>query len=164
MNPWHHLRTHGVFKVLSNTVPYIIDFYLTDDKIEQFVRMYRNAPLVFISSRQVFDYLISKNTGLNLRHLPLSLSDKYQLDDEVMEKKTYDIILLGRISPTFEEFLTRYLKEHPGVTVARKKVEGGKFNYYDEDDQFVGNTDDTREDYMNLMQKSRFMLYTTPRM
>lgn len=161
MNPWHRLRTHGIFKVPANTIPYIIDFYLTDEYIEPFVRMYQNSPLIFISSRQVYEFLKSKGTGLDLRHLPLSLSDKYQLTDAVLKEKMYDVVLLGRLSPIFEQFLEQYLSAHPETTVVRKRIEHGGFNYYDNEGQFVGNADD-REGYMSIMRKSRVMLYTTP--
>lgn len=161
MNPWHRLRTHGIFKVSSKTIPYIIDFYLNDDQVDLFVQMYKDAPVVFISSREVYEWLKKKNTGLTLAHLPISLSDKYALSQQKKFDKKYDIILLGRLSPTMKEYLDCYLRTNPKVSILNKKIENGRFNYYDEKGNYVGNTD-SREDYLKMMRMCRIILYTTP--
>lgn len=146
----------------KNRIPIIVDYFLDKNKTILFIKNISKSKLVFISSREVYEFLL-KN-GANpaiIKHLPLSISDIYKLKIDTELKKEYDLILLGRLSPTFETYLTKYRIEHPHLSILYRKIENGHFNFYNTDGIYIGNAD-SRESYMNLMRKSRILLYSTP--
>ena len=75
--------------------PCIIDFFLTKDDIAAFEKQYNNNRVVFISSKEAYDFLKEENCRLNICHLPLSLSDKYRISPKTHFEKKYDIVLGG---------------------------------------------------------------------
>lgn len=161
MNPWYRIARHGLFRASSNTIPYIIDFFMNEERLPSFIRMYEKAPVVFISSREVYEWLKQRDTKLNIEHLPISLSDKYKLSEDSQFQKQYDVVLLGRLSPSMEQYIAKYLEDNPHVSVLKRKIENNHFNFYDDAGNYAGNTD-SREDYIDLMRKSRIILYSTP--
>ena len=116
-----------------------------------------------ISSREAYDYLVSVKCPLNIRHLALSISDKYCIDDKTTFEKRYDVVMLGRQNKVLQEFLNEYSERHKELTYVYGKKEGRNFRYYDQDGLDLG-TMSSRDDYMNLMKMSRIGMYATPAM
>ncbi len=146
----------------GRTVPFIVDYFLPDSDYDAFAGALGAVDMVLISSRQVYDYIKDKGgCGTRFEHLPLSLPDKYMIAEDTVFNKEYDLVMLGRPSPIFKDFLDEYLRKHPAVSVLDRKIENGHFNFYSPSGELVGNAD-TRESYMELMRKSRVMLYSIP--
>ncbi len=146
----------------KNIVPCIIDFYIKNkEHLDKFYLNYSKNKVVFISSKEVYDYLKSLNCPLNIRHLPLSISDKYKIKSTNQYDKCYDLVMMGRQNPVLLNFVERYEKKHAGFRYVYRKQNGGFFYYYTSDGQFLGDIN-TREKYISLMQKSRIGLYSTP--
>lgn len=144
----------------SNIIPWIIDFFPTNDGIiERFVRKYNKCPLVLISSKQVYDYLKKVNCPLNLAHLPLSIPDNMRITQFTVFDKQLDVVLMGRQNPLLLEWLNKYNETH-SISVVTLKKEEGHFNYYNQEGEFVGNAD-SREGYLSLLKKSKLGLYST---
>jgi len=140
-----------------NICPIIIDFYLrTDEELQRFYRTCNRNPIVYISSREVYDFLCEKNCPLPIRHLPLSLPNGYQL--RTLPAKRYDVVMLGRQNRLFKEYLTEYAKTHPIAYVYRDAGE-----YKTSDGISLGALRD-RQSYWQLMQSARVGLYATPGM
>lgn len=147
---------------LPNIIPCIIDFYLrTDSELTSFVKNHNKQKVVFVSSREVYDYLKQKNISLNIEHLPLSISDKYKITPETKFDKKYDLILMGRQNLHMENWIHKYAEQNPNLYFVYRKQEGEILNYYTNRGEFLGNIN-TREEYMNLMRQSRIALYSTP--
>ena len=103
----------------------------------------------------------NKIQGFNIGHLALSISDKYAIDKDTRFEKIYDLILMGRQNPVLEGFLKQYIKEHPDLYYVYRELKDGKFNYYTNRGESLGDIN-TREKYMKLMRSARCGLYSTP--
>ena len=157
MNPAFR-RSRSINK--SNVIPWVIDFYINDSKgLSTFYKRFDKHPLVLVSSKEVYDFLIEKQCPLNISHLALSISDKLRVTPTTKFEKQYDVVMMGRQNPILLDFLNKY-KEKKNVSVVSCKKEKGHFNYYTFDGVFVGNAD-SREDCLNLLRKSRIGFYST---
>ena len=68
---------------------------------------------------------------------------------------------MGRQNPVLEGFLKQYIKEHPDLYYVYRELKDGKFNYYTNRGESLGDIN-TREKYMKLMRSARCGLYSTP--
>lgn len=143
-----------------NIIPWIIDYFLNDEQIPFFERAYKENPLVLISSAEVYERLQKKSCLTNLAHLPLSISDKYEIRADSKFEKSYDLILMGRQNPVFMKYLEKYKMKYQLKYVYRKQ-ENGKFLYFASDGYCLGDIN-TREQYIALMRKGKCGLYSTP--
>lgn len=144
-----------------NLIPCIIDFYIREPwRIRLWYAQYWRNPVVCVSSREVYDYLL----GLGLqkvRHLPLSLSDKYRLEEGVKYEKNFDIFIAGRQNPVLKKYLTQYLSTHPDITFVRRDFCDGKAIYVNGKNEVVC-PEDSRELYIELIRQARACMYSTP--
>lgn len=143
-----------------NIIPWIIDFYPTEDILPAFVRNYDKSVAVLVSSRQVWQWLIDMKCPLNIQHLALSLSDKYHINKDTRFEKQYNLIVTGRKNPVLMNFLGEYLKRHPDFTYIYLKPKDGHQNYYLSTGSYIG-TYDSREEYMSLLKQARIAFYST---
>lgn len=84
--------------------------------------MYGKNPIVTVSSREVYDFLINKGVELNIAHLPLSISDRYKISDTTRFVKKYDLVLMGRQNPVLEQYLHRYVSTHHDFVYVYRNV------------------------------------------
>lgn len=153
--------------VRKNTIPWIIDYFLSDFETEQFLESLALVPMVLLSSREAYEKMMTLADSEQINkicHLGLSLPDKWMPKSvEEWSGKDYDLILVGRVSDGFSEYIDRYASENPKIRIAERRIEGGHYNFYSkaEPDVYVGNAD-TREAYMKLMHRSKAFIYTTP--
>ena len=158
MVPWGSSNPYNSRKI----IPCIIDFFQPDERLQWFEKGYSRSPIVLISSREVYDYLIDRNCRLRIAHWPLSLSDKYRITCGTKYDKLYDLSLLGgHHNPVLTEYLKQYVEEHPAFEYVFTKKEGNHFCLYKSTGAFLG-YNDTRSQYMDIMRKSRCCLYSTP--
>lgn len=143
-------------------IPCLIDWFLNEEMYANFIKAYKNNPLVLVSSREVYEYLKEKKCPIKIAHFPLSLSDKYRID--ITYEKKYDLIIAGRQNPLLMEFVEKYERKYPETKIVRRKYENGHFLYYLSSTGETLSIGDTREQYMELLRKSRIALYTTPGM
>lgn len=147
----------------ENVIPWIIDFYLHKSDLQRFNKIYRNNPLVLVSCKDACDF-IEKNRELcpeiKYMHLPLTLPDKYAIDENTVFHKKYDVVLAGSKNPVLYSYLKEYANAHPSFTYVDREVKNGHFCYFDNNGVFVG-YGDTRDEYISLMKKSRVGLYAT---
>lgn len=144
----------------KNIIPYWIDFFLRDSMLPALSRSYSRCPAVFVSSREVFEFLQSRQIDLPVYHLPLSLPDHCLNED--WGRKTYDLVMMGRPNEVLSGFFRQYVESHSCTYVYRRQEES-RFLYFDQDGNCLGNLD-THERYMDLMRRCRIGLYATPGM
>ncbi len=142
----------------AQVVPYWIDFFLREPSLPSLVRSYSACPAIFVSSREAYEFLRKQGTGLPLFHLALSLPDSI-LTDELPEKQ-YDVALMGRPDAVLGDFFRRFVAEHP-CTYVYRRIENGRFLYYDQTETCLGEVDDHSK-FMDLMRRCRVGLYATP--
>lgn len=156
-------RAYFSHQVFSNKIPYIIDFDLNVN-LDTFYSVYRNCKLLLISSLEAFNYLKSKNCPLKIEHLPLSISDKYQLCTNPLGRREIDVIVT-RSNKVFLSYLEQYSNENPDFEYVIRRWEGNqlyKNNVYFSNRRGVLGEFSNRKSYFGLLQKSKVALYATP--
>ncbi len=160
MLPYERMK-RPFLKANQDHIPYIIDFWLTENQINDFTNAYKNAFIVLISSREVYEYLIRKKVPLKLHHLALSIPD----DDAIVNQKSfyekkYDLVLAGRISDLWNKWISKYSEDHPNFKLVTRKIINDSFLF-----EYQGEViciADNRKDYLNLLSDSKVFLYSTP--
>lgn len=152
-NPWNS----------PNVDVCIVDFYLTEDKLDAFYKAYDKVRCLYVSSREVYDYLQTHHPKRKVFHMPLTLPGKYRLDKNTCIDKKYDLVMVGRQNPVLLEYLKRFEQSHDILYVYRGAISSGHFPYYTNKGDYVGNIV-SRADYFNLMRQGKIALYSTPGM
>lgn len=150
------------YRTSSNKIPYIIDFDFRVD-LSAFYSNYKNCALVLISSLESYNYLIKNKCPLKIKHLPLSISDRYKLYKDDNTRK-YDAII-ARPNRVFMNYIERYASDHPSFEYVIRKWEGSamyKGNvYYSNKKGAIGEFSD-RAAYFELLKNTKVALYATP--
>lgn len=146
----------------SNVVPCIIDAYPNRFPVEIMRYQYRRNKIVFFTSRQVYDYYVSKKLNFKVFHLAVSISSKYAVSPTTVFDKKYDAAIVGRPNPVLYRYLMTYAESHPDFTYVFHDgpKENHKFYYKTNKGDCLGELD-TREKYMGLMRQVRVGLYST---
>lgn len=145
----------------KNVIPIIIDYFISDDKIDAFKKAYSRNPVVIITSKEVYEHLKEKEVDMNIKHIPLSLPDKYRLNEKQKFIKKYDFVLFGRQNAVLKNYLEQYGREHSDILYVTEGKE--KFHYFTNKGDYVGFYK-SRKEYIDLMKLSRMALYSTPSM
>jgi len=146
--------------VPSFHTPIIIDFW-KHQNIDQFVKAYQSCPLILVSSREAYEFLIEKKCPLRLYHWPLSLPDKHLADDNALPKKDIDVIQAGRSNPVFDDYMERFLKNKPNTHYVYRKSINNKLVYYSTKHGNL-NVGESRDEYFDLLARSKIALYSSP--
>lgn len=148
-----------------NSIPWIIDYFLSDSDTCRFLESTAHCPFVFVSSCEAYERLLACGADPDrFRHVPLSLPDCYRLDGSAPMVKDIDIALVGRVSDVLDGYARRYAAEHPGVVMAvRGPRRKGHLWAYDIKGNPVADIE-SHDDYMALLRRSRIFLYSTPGM
>ena len=146
----------------KHIIPCIIDFFERDEQLQEFYSKHSRNKLVLVSSPFDYQYLKEKKCPLNIGLFAYSLSDKYAITNQKIEKK-YDIVLTGRQDPLLYSFFKEYVNKNPEVTyVKRGKDLENDFSktreYYLNCQECVG-TVESRDEFMNLQAQGRVTLY-----
>lgn len=146
----------------KHIIPCIIDFFEKEEQLQEFYRKHLRNKIVLVSSPFDYQYLKERNCPLNIGLFAYSLSDKYAISDQRIEKK-YDIVLTGRQDPLLYSFFVEYVKRHPDVTYVKRgesleNDENKTKAYYLNGKDYIG-TIETREEFMRLQAQGRATLY-----
>lgn len=146
----------------KHIIPCIIDFFEEDIQLQDFYRKHSRNKIVLVSSPFDYQYLKEKKCPLPLGLFAYSLSDKYAIFGNNIEKK-YDIVLTGRQDPLLYAFFMEYVKKHPDVTYVKRGMELDNDMqktkaYYVNGKVCIGSLK-TREDFMKLQAQGKVTLY-----
>lgn len=152
------------FSTTAKAVPLMIDFWKNTD-LASFYKTYRNCKLILISSLETFNFLKADNCPLPIKHLGLSLSDRYRLDENTHYEKKYDILLAGRLNIRTNQVLRDYLEEfihrYPDTEYLYQQEIDGEYYYVSNKRGTIGKFH-TRQDYIDLLRASKISFYSTP--
>jgi hypothetical protein len=155
-----HIGPPGVYSFHSarNVIPIIIDFW-KHENLKRLQSVFSLSTCVFITSREVYHYLLSQRVRLPIKHLALSLPDKYL--QTIGGERDIDVIQIGRSNNTLESYMHQFLNEHAGVhyVYARKGATGLVIhsNQHGDWGQFK-----SREDFISLLRRSKVSLVSAP--
>ncbi|MDL2323269.1 glycosyltransferase family 1 protein [Bacteroidales bacterium OttesenSCG-928-A17] len=149
---------------LSNVLPIIIDYWLSEEQYEEFCNYYSSTKCLLITSKEVYTYLLSKNIPIPIKHFPLSIPDDNVSADYLHCPKEFDFLFAGRRDPVFWEYMKLYEKEHPEIEYLYQELEEQKPVYISNKRGKLEGDFFSREGYLNLLRKSRITFYATPGM
>ncbi len=156
-----HIGPPGVysFYTRNNVIPIIIDFW-RQENIKRLESIFRISPAVFVTSREVFNYLQDIGAKLELKHLSLSLPDKYTgLNNSSL--RDIDIIQMGRSNAKLDEYMSQFLNDFPNMNYVSGKKIGNEIHMVSTQLGFLGVFKD-REEFINLLKRSRISLVSAP--
>lgn len=140
----------------------IVDYYLSPNQLPAFYQAYSRVGQLSVSSREVYEFLLDHSPEREVKHMPLTLPDRWFDGFTDPPQKEYDLVLVGRQNPRLMEWLRTFEKKRKLLYVFRgKDYRTGYFPYYTNRGDYVGNIV-SRDDYFNLMRKSRAAFYSTP--
>lgn len=148
----------------KNVLPVIIDYWLTDDRLPDFYDYFSLSRCVLITSKEIYDHLLSKNCPLRIAHFPLSIPDSDVEKEYLFQPKEFSFLFGGRKNLVFWEYVQQYEKECPEIEYVYQELDG-LIPYYISNKRGRINGDfSTREGYINLLRKSKICFYATPGM
>lgn len=139
----------------------IVDFFLKKENLHDFYEAYKNNSFLFISSREVYDFLMNNQPEREIFYLPLSIPDKYKITKYTKFDKKYDLALVGRQNKMLIHYLHIYTRNHNINVVYRKDIKKNNFPYYATSGDYIGNIN-TRKEYLNIIRKCKVAFYSTP--
>ncbi len=158
-------KTHGLKDYGRGAILYIIRYNLPDSEFDAFMRYVDDASLVFVASKQVHDYLIDKGASpQRFHHLAISIPDKYienNAECTPFEDSEYDVILVGRSSQLYDDYISCYSQRHPESKLLRRRKRHGKMLFYNTDGSLAGKTQ-SRKEYIDMLRNTRVALYCGP--
>ncbi len=146
----------------KHIIPCVIDFFEKGNQLQDFYTKHSRNKIVLLSSPFDYQYLKENRCPINIGLFPYSLSDKWTISNQKIEKK-YDIVLTGRQDPLLYTFFLEYIKKHPNVTYVKrgKELENDiqkTKEYYLNGKDCIGAIG-TREEYMKLQSQGKVTLY-----
>lgn len=152
-------RHNGLNK--KNVIPWIVDFYLrTPEQLARFYKTFSHNPVILISSREAYEYLLERGCPLNIAHLALSLPDKYAVTEDTSYRKEFDAVLFGRQNPVLREWLSRYEESHPDVRYISSRKDGDSRCYFTNSGERIGQLRE-RDEYIEYTRKARCAFFST---
>lgn len=141
-------------------IVWVIDSFIEKSELPGIYEKYKLCPFLIISSLEAYNFLKKNNCPLKIYYVPLSLPDKYRINNERFHKK-YDLISTGRVNPVLEKYVEQYLSKNRNLNFVSFKIENGNFYYYSTIDGELG-IFNTREEYIDLLKQCKIGLYSTP--
>lgn len=153
--------TKRICRVNKNTIPVIIDFWLKDNELDEFINAYKDVPLLLLTNLEVYELLRQHKCPIPIEHWPLSYPDQYALTGDENYEKVYDFCLFGRPNPFFIRFQEEYARRHPDFVYLKTVGTESNREYYTNKGEFVCK-DTGRASYLEMIHKTRISCYTTP--
>ena len=150
---------HRLYLNKTNVIPYIIDYWKRYDAL--FEKHFAHFPVVYISGLEVYEYLKAKRTKVKIKHLPLSISDRYMSLFEEQIIKDIDIINVGRKNKVMDEYIQQFLLKYPNTNYVHREMENGENIYYSSIHGRLG-TLTAREDLLKILSRSKIAIVTSP--
>lgn len=156
-----HIGPPGVYSFHSrkNVIPIIIDFWKSED-LKRFESIFALNKLVFITSREVYNYLLHKKIDVRIEHLALSLPDG-AMADVANEKRKFDLIQLGRQNQQLTSFTKKFLEEFPSTNYIYAEKIDGRMQMFSTRDGALGEFP-SHESLLNLLKQTKVSLVSAP--
>jgi hypothetical protein len=158
-----HIGPPGVYSFHSrkDVIPLIIDFWKTED-LQRFESIFSLNRYVGISSREVYEFLMSKNLKLNLQHVPLSLPDRmFALRQKITTKRNFDIVQFGRQNRNLEGYMKALLAEFPEINYVYAQRVNNRLEMVSTINGKLGSFD-SRSEFLDLLRNTKICLLSAP--
>jgi len=144
-----YVRNHSL-------IPIVMDLWR--DGFEAFISCAPQFRLVFVTNLQAYQELSSQLP--NLRYLPFTIADQYL--DSSLPAKDIDIIHYGRRNPVLDQYLQKFLQDHPAChAVITDKSDNGEAILIHSNRWGSLGVSDSRKKFMDLLCRSRISLVST---
>ncbi len=144
-----------------NSIPVIIDFWLEEKDLPAFYKAFRHVPLILVTSREVYELLLSHGCPIPVEHWGLSVPDSYLDRLARQQEKKYDFCFFGRPNPFFLRLIDEYAAKHPGFEYVLNKGSIDNRSYVTNTGRHIC-ADTGRESYLQMIAATRISCYTTP--
>ena len=144
----------------KNTIPVIIDFWLKEEELDKFYKVYEDVPLVLVTNKEVYDYLKEHDCPLHVEHWALSYPDQYALEAIQWDKK-YEFCVFGRPNPFFLRMLEKYASLHPDFEYIINNGDINNRKYVTNTGRFIAK-DTGRTSYLDMIKHTKISCYATP--
>ena len=147
---------------VHNSLPVFIDVW-TDDEAERIIRQLKALKLFYVTSIDVLKLLQAKAPAMNVRYMPLSVSDRYFSENFTRYRtKTVDVIQMGRRNPVLHEYMIRYANEHKNIDYVYSDTGSNVHNSYISTLRGnIGNILD-REEFIKFLSSAKVSLVSSP--
>ncbi|HLA58614.1 MAG TPA: hypothetical protein VK622_07630 [Puia sp.] len=156
-----HIGPPGVYSFHSrrNVIPIIIDFWKSEN-LKRFESIFSLNECVFITSKEVYNYLVDNKMKIKLGHLALSLPDKMfaQISNT---KREFDLIQIGRQNEKATHYVKLLLSEFPQINYLYSERIDGKVQMHSSLNGKLGEFT-SRESFLNLLKKTKVSLLSAP--
>lgn len=153
--------TDGDCRNNKNTIPVIIDFWLSEKELPAFFKAYEHVPLMLVTNREVYNLLKRNDCPFPVEHWALSYPDRNASAGNDRLEKIYNFCLFGRPDPFFERMRDKYAAKHPDFFYLITKGDGANREYYTNKGIFVCK-DSGRQSYLDMMARTKVTCYSTP--
>lgn len=142
----------------KNCIPIFLDLWPRD--IKSVCKKMNNGNPFLVTSLDAYKLIKKSNKNLNVYYLPLSISDKWILDE--IPEKSIDILQTGRRNPVLHEYAMRFVEKHSEFEYiyADNSIKG-KPVYLSTKNGYIGNIPN-RKDFMGLLKKAKICLVSSP--
>jgi hypothetical protein len=156
-----HIGPPGIYSFHSrkDVIPVIIDFWKSEN-LKRFESIFSLNELVFITSREVYNYLVDQNLNINLEHLALSLPDD-AFAPVVNRKRKFDLIQLGRQNQHLTTYTKKLLEEFPDINYVYAEKIDGRMQMFSTMSGALGEFE-THESFLNLLRDTKVSLVSAP--
>ncbi len=144
----------------TNCIPVFIDVW--PDEIKFLYKVITEDTLFFVTSLDIYQMIKNKNPRYQVHYLPLSISEIWDMEVPLTEKKV-DILQIGRRNDVLHDFALRYCQSHPDVDYVYSGISKtlGGMVYYSTVRGILG-TAETREKYMKLLRSAKIFMLSSP--
>jgi hypothetical protein len=156
-----HIGPPGIYSFHSrkDVIPIIIDFWKYEN-LRRFESIFSLNKIVFVTSKEVHNYLLDCKIKVKLDHLALSLPDKLMVQSNEGVRK-FDIIQMGRQNVKLTDYIKRLLDEYPEITYVYGEKTDGKLRMISTRHGNLGEFND-RDSFLALLRQTKVSLLSAP--
>jgi hypothetical protein len=145
----------------ENCIPVFMDIWGNDELYIVAWIMRNNFPF-FVTSLDVYNRLKGINHKLNVYYMPLSIADRWLLKD--IPEKSIDVVQMGRKNIVLHNYMLKYCEKNPFINYVYMDSGNGTEGDLQYTSTLHGKygTVNTREEYMELLRKSKVCLFSSP--
>lgn len=160
---WTSPRIADTIDNSRNAIPWIIDFYLTQNDIDSFFKATSKNKYVFISSAEVLEKLAQHPSYDSNKYIHVPLCINHLRKGSCSQRKKYDLAMLGRSDSQLMSYVVKFASEHKDFTYVTREMKGLMFSYYvhKNGEKNLIESSESHETYERIMQECRIGLWST---
>ena len=145
----------------KDVLPIMLDLGYED--ISKFIYVCQELPLFWVTSYKTYKVIMDEYHNLQVRYLPLFVSDDAIKADNENKQRTIDIIQIGRKNQVLHDYAMKYSYEHKGCNYVYREWKGDEYHYISTVEGDIGPIKE-RQKYIDLLRSATISLVSTPKM